>query len=51
MDGNEDNGDGCSATGTLEEGWTCGYDGGLPEFSACSPIYGDAILVGDEECD
>src|SRR5690606_7826353 len=44
-DGNDEDGDGCTATCTVEEGWTCtGAQG-------CTPICGDGLILGDEECD
>lgn len=46
-DGGNANGDGCSATCTVEAGFTC--DGGSP--TACSPICGDGIVVTGEQCD
>ncbi len=39
-------GDGCSATCTLEPGWQCQ---GQP--TSCFAVCGDGILVGEEECD
>src|SRR6185503_4188092 len=45
-DGNTDAGDGCSATCTVEAGWTCS---GSP--SVCSPICGDGLVRGGEGCD
>uniref|UniRef100_A0A0G4HN54 EGF-like domain-containing protein n=1 Tax=Chromera velia CCMP2878 TaxID=1169474 RepID=A0A0G4HN54_9ALVE len=45
-DGNWHNGDGCSATNKLEEGWTC------PTLCApCEPKIGDGKTVGNEQCD
>jgi len=46
-DGNLRGGDGCSAACGLEEGWTC--EG--PGTSVCSPVCGDGLVLGDEECD
>jgi cysteine-rich repeat protein len=45
-DGNTMSGDGCSATCTVESGWSCS---GQP--SVCAPVCGDGITVGTEECD
>ena len=45
-DGNTLGGDGCSATCTVEPGWSCS---GWP--STCSSICGDGITTGTEECD
>jgi cysteine-rich repeat protein len=39
-------GDGCSDTCQQEDGWLC--DG---EPSVCVPICGDALVLGEEECD
>lgn len=38
--------DGCGADCQIEAGWSCS---GLP--SVCTPICGDGVIVGDEECD
>jgi len=43
-DGNTDDGDGCSATCTVEDGWDCTVE-------PCEEICGDGETVGDEECD
>ena len=43
-DGNTDDGDGCSATCTVEDGWECISEG-------CEEICGDGEVVGEEECD
>jgi cysteine-rich repeat protein len=46
-DGNNDDGDGCSATCTVEAGFTC-----TGESSVCTPICGDGVVKGQlEECD
>jgi cysteine-rich repeat protein len=45
-DENTADGDGCSATCTVEEGWQCD-----DQPSACVVVCGDAILTGEEECD
>jgi len=45
-DNDVDAGDGCSATCTVEAGWTCT---GAP--SACTPTCGDGIVRGAEGCD
>lgn len=45
-DGNTTAGDGCSATCTIESGYTCA---GTP--SACSTICGDGLIRGSETCD
>ena len=45
-DGNILNGDGCSLTGEIEEGWSC-----TGEPSLCSAICGDSLIVGGEVCD
>ncbi len=39
-------GDGCSATCTVEEGWTCPTPG-----APCRPVCGDGVLRGDEQCE
>jgi uncharacterized protein (TIGR03382 family) len=39
-------GDGCAADCTIEEGWEC--DG---QPSECTPVCGDGLVRGDEECD
>ena len=44
-DKNDFNDDGCSGTCVIEEGWTC------PEGSSCTPICGDSLIKGFEECD
>jgi cysteine-rich repeat protein len=46
-DGNEDDGDGCSATCTVECGYWCTVD----EPNECSTACGDSIVAGDEKCD
>ena len=43
-DGNTNDGDGCSATCTTEDGWDC-TDG------PCETICGDGLILGDELCD
>ena len=45
-DGNTTSGDGCSATCTVEPGFTCS---GSP--SVCTPICGDGLVRGGEACD
>lgn len=45
-DGNDDDGDGCSALCAVEAGWTCNG-----EPTTCTPICGDGLVVGDEPCD
>ncbi|MFH2005732.1 MAG: lamin tail domain-containing protein [bacterium] len=45
-DQNTSPGDGCSATCEVETGWQCSN---TP--SQCSPICGDALVVGGETCD
>jgi fibro-slime domain-containing protein len=45
-DGNDEPGDGCSATCTLEDGWTCPL-GASCQARSC----GDGIQAGLEECD
>jgi len=39
-------GDGCSATCTVEAGWTCPTPG-----APCRPVCGDGVLNGDEQCE
>lgn len=45
-DGNVAGGDGCSAMCAVESGFTCT---GTP--SSCDPVCGDAMILGDEECE
>jgi fibro-slime domain-containing protein len=45
-DGNTTPGDGCDAMCQVEKGWSCPVAGEL-----CTPICGDGIIVGDEECE
>jgi cysteine-rich repeat protein len=45
-DGNLAGGDGCTASCTVETGWTCS---GSP--SVCTPICGDGLIIGGEGCD
>jgi cysteine-rich repeat protein len=45
-DGNTTAGDGCSATCTIESGYSCS---GAP--SMCAPICGDGLVTGPEQCD
>ncbi len=46
-DGNTTSSEGCSATCTLEPGWSCPFPGVACEAAAC----GDGILAGKEQCD
>ncbi|MFA6523040.1 MAG: DUF4215 domain-containing protein [Candidatus Peribacteraceae bacterium] len=46
-DGNFENGDGCSETRTVEEGWDCGSGTCCTETSVC----GDGLLGCGEQCD
>lgn len=50
-DGNLVNGDGCSSSCTVENGWVC--SGGTPNApDVCKNVCGDGILIpGLEECD
>ena len=48
-DGNVVDGDGCSSTCQIEEGWTCAGD--WCDTVSCTPICGDGKRVGVEECD
>lgn len=43
--------DGCSATCTIESGWTCDTINQATGLDRCSTICGDGIRVGSEECD
>ncbi len=45
-DADAHNGDGCSSSCTVEDGWEC-----TGEPSMCTEICGDGIIVGLEECD
>ena len=45
-DFNTRDGDGCAHTCQVEPGWDC-----LQAGIACTPHCGDAILIGDEQCD
>jgi len=45
-DTNTEDGDGCSAGCTVEEGWQCN-----DQPSSCFVLCGDAIIIGDEQCD
>jgi cysteine-rich repeat protein len=45
-DANDVDGDGCSSTCTIEEGWQCN-----DQPSSCFAVCGDGILAGDEQCD
>ena len=46
-DTDTDDGDGCSSTCTVEDGWVC-----EDEPSVCTPVVcGDGLIEGDEECD
>ncbi|MBK8156772.1 MAG: hypothetical protein IPK55_12640 [Streptococcus sp.] len=42
-------GDGCSATCTIETGWTYAYT--IPTYSVCSAICGDGLKMNPETCD
>lgn len=44
-DGNTDPGDGCSDVCAVEAGYAC------PPSATCTPICGDGLVVGSEECD
>ena len=46
-------GDGCSALGVVEAGYSCigGDDASGTNPSTCSPIASDGFVTGDEECD
>jgi fibro-slime domain-containing protein len=46
-DGNGAGGDGCSATCTVEPGWSCATVGAACVAAAC----GDGIVAGNEDCD
>ncbi len=46
-DQNTEPGDGCDAACGQEEGWDC--TAGSP--SVCTPICGDGLIVGDEDCE
>ena len=48
-DGNGVDGDGCSSTCQVEEGWTC--TSATCRTSWCSSACGDGVRVGSEECD
>ncbi|MDD5025813.1 MAG: DUF4215 domain-containing protein [Candidatus Peribacteraceae bacterium] len=45
-DGDTDAGDGCSATCTVETGYSC-----AGEPSVCTVVCGDGLIVGSEACD
>ncbi len=45
-DDNPEDGDGCSSTCMIEDGWQCN---GQP--SVCFAVCGDALVVGPEQCD
>ncbi len=45
-DGNPDDGDGCSLSCTIENGWSC-----TGEQSMCTEICGDGLIAGSEACD
>ena len=47
-DGNFDDGDGCSSSGGVEQGWYCDRSG---EPSVCWANMGDGFVRGEEECD
>lgn len=41
------NGDGCSSTCTIEDGWSCGTS-----YTSCTNICGDGLIISSlEECD
>ena len=48
-DGNLTAGDGCSATCTIEPGYSCTNQSGQP--SVCTPVCGDGVKTADEQCD
>ena len=48
-DGNLIDGDGCSSTCRIEDGWHC--EGGWTLHSHCTPVCGDGIRMGSEQCD
>lgn len=48
-DGNQIGGDGCSATCTLEPGYSCTNQNGQP--SVCTTVCGDGVKTADEQCD
>ena len=48
-DANRIDGDGCSASCQVEQGWACNQTQAGP--STCLPICGDGLLAGSEECD
>ncbi|CEL97712.1 unnamed protein product [Vitrella brassicaformis CCMP3155] len=54
-DANIQPGDGCNSWCEIETGWTCGLRWNAPDnitqYLYCSPIHGDGIRVGSEECD
>ena len=54
-DGNTTDGDGCSATCTVEDGFDCATDSERTSqlfLSVCAPIVcGDGIVNGEEDCD
>ncbi len=45
-DANTEDGDGCSSTCTIEEGWECN-----DQPSSCFVVCGDAIITDEEQCD
>jgi len=50
-DGNDVDGDGCSADCQVEDGWTC-TGGGWNSKDTCQyPVCGDGFRTADEECD
>jgi len=49
-DNNPDNGDGCSLSCTVEDGFQCDIDASLG-YSVCYGECGDGITLGGEECD
>ncbi len=42
-------GDGCSKVCKMEKGFNC--EGQLGKQSLCSPICGDGLILGTEQCD
>jgi cysteine-rich repeat protein len=50
-DHNNVDGDGCSSTCTIESGYACVDGGQSGNLSICTPICGDGLTVGSEQCD